>query len=113
MAAPKRRLRFNLETKVMVAVLAVLVILPAITLWIVVQHLHRQMQRDAELALSTARSSFAQALKARAGGLAAGFRSGRFDSRFLQVVRLGDPATIKTYLMEVLQEYRDETELAL
>jgi two-component system NtrC family sensor kinase len=89
------------------------VILPAITLWIVDQHLHQQMRRDAELALSTARGSFAQALKARADGLAARFRSGRFDTRFLQVVRLGDDATIRTYLLEVLQEYRDETELAL
>ncbi|HUR57390.1 MAG TPA: ATP-binding protein [Opitutaceae bacterium] len=113
MAAPNRRLRFSLETKVMVAVLAVLVTLPAITLWIVDQHLHEQMQRDAELALTTARGSFAQALKARADGLAARFRSGRFDTRFLQVVRLGDAATMKAYLDAVLEEYRDETELAL
>ena len=57
MAAP-RRIRTRLETKVMAAVLAVLVVLPAVTVWEVNRRLHEQMARDAELALSTASAAF-------------------------------------------------------
>ncbi len=97
----------------MVAVLAVLVALPLTTLWIVDRHLSEQVQRDADFALTGARSSFLAALKARNEELAARIRSGYYDQRFLAVLGLEDAATMQAFLQEdVLGEYRD-TEIVL
>jgi len=113
MTAPSRGPRVRLETKVMVAVLAVLVALPITTLWIVDRHLQEQVRRDADFALAGARTSFLQALKARNDELAVRFRSGFYDQRFLAILGLNDAATMQAFLQEdVLGEYRD-TEIVL
>jgi signal transduction histidine kinase/ActR/RegA family two-component response regulator len=114
MAEARPRLRLTLQTKVMVAVLVVLVALPAITLWIVDGQLHRQMQFDAELALSTAQQAFVQNLKARTDGLEARFRTGASDARFSRILRLGDAPTMEDFLKrDLLDEFHDDTEIAL
>jgi signal transduction histidine kinase/ActR/RegA family two-component response regulator len=113
MRASSRGLRASLQTKVMVPVLAVLVLLPLLSLVIVDHWLREQMQRDANLALATAQQSFVQALQGRAEELATRFRSGRFDYRFMQVVRLGDAATMRAFLADLLEEFHDDTEIAL
>src|SRR3954471_3056364 len=114
MAEPARSYRFSLQAKVMAAVVAVLVALPIITLVIVDQRLRDQMQLDANLALSTARASFVQALKMRNNELALRFRSGLYDQRFLKILlEVKDAATMQAFLQQdVLSEYHD-TELAL
>src|SRR6266498_1472620 len=98
MAETRRSVRVRLETKVMVAVLAVFITLPAITLWMVNQRLREQMHRDADLALSTARSSLEQALRLRTNELATRFQTGLLDPRLLQIIRLNDKATLKDHL---------------
>src|SRR3954469_15504197 len=114
MAEPARSYRFSLQAKVMAVVVSVLVALPVITLIIIDQRLQEQMQVDAELALSTASKSFLQTLKLRSDDLASRFRTSTGDTRFLQIVRLGDAATMKDYLRRaVLDELRDDTELAV
>jgi two-component system, NtrC family, sensor kinase len=115
MAELRRRLRTRLETKVMVAVVVVLVALPVIMLWTVDRRLREQMQRDADVGLSTARSSFEQSLRIRSDALTARFGSGiAFDQRFLTILGelKGDPPTLEAYLRDFLNDYPD-TDLAL
>ncbi|MDO8543280.1 MAG: ATP-binding protein [Opitutaceae bacterium] len=111
---PQSRIRLRLETKVMITVVAALIALPTVTLWLVDQRLREQMQLDADLALSTAKGSFEQALKLRSEELAMRFRTWLQDSRLLTILRLGDPATTQDFLQtSVLDEYRDDTDFAL
>ena len=70
--------RVRLETKVMVAVLTILVALPTITVWLVDRYLREQVQKDADLALSTAQASFVQSLKTRNEELTSRFRANFF-----------------------------------
>ena len=115
MSVPPPSSRVRLETKVMAAVLAVLVALPAITVWIVDRYLSKQVQRDADLALSTARSAVVQGLKTRNEELAMRFRTSFFenDRRFIKVLELNDEATMRAFLEDyVLTEFRD-TEMAI
>jgi two-component system, NtrC family, sensor kinase len=112
--ALNRRFGTRLETKVMAAVLAVLVALPAITLWEINRRLHEQMARDAKLALTTAQEAFEKSLRVRTDALAARFNSGiTFDSRFLKILELSDAPTMSVYLQrDVLGDFPD-TEIAL
>src|SRR3954469_25803802 len=113
MSAARLTRRFSLETKVMAAVLAVLIILPAVTLLSVNRQMYAQMQRDAELALSTARQSFLQGMRIHSKELKTRFLPGLGDYRFLRILRLNDAATLKDHLLrEHLQVYADDTELA-
>lgn len=105
-----RRRRLSLETKVMAAVLAVLILLPAATLWVADQKLREQLRADADLALGTAQRAFAQQLRMRTDELAARFRPSFFayDSRFLKILELRDPPTMRQFLLDdVLHEHRD------
>lgn len=114
MSALRRSFRLSFEVKVMVVVLAALVSLPAITLWLVDAQIRRQMEIDAQLALSVARDSFVRSLQIRTHALAARFRTGANEPRFLTIVRLGDAPTMQGYLKrDVLDESGDDTELAL
>lgn len=113
MSAPRQAFRVSLQTKVMAAVLAVLLALPALTLWLVNARITRQMELDARQALAIAHESFARTLKIRTDALAARFRTGASDQRFLRILRLEDAPTMQEYLREALEEFRDDTELAL
>src|SRR5690242_4337871 len=98
MAEPRRPVRVRLETKVMIAVLAVFVTLPALTLWMVNRRLREQRERDAQLGLTTARSSLEQALRLRTNDLSTRFQAGLLGAGFLQIIRLDDAPTLKAYL---------------
>ncbi len=111
MSESSRPFRLSLQAKVMAAVLTLLVVLPAITLWVVDRSLTRQTQEDAGLALTTARAMFLQSLGNRAEALVTRYRGVASDSRFLRVVRLDDAKTMQAHLRDVLDEFSDETEL--
>src|SRR3954465_15468638 len=113
MAAPRRTLHVSLEAKVMLAVLLVLIALPAITLLMVNERISQQMRSDADLALRTARTSFVQALRYRADELALRFRAGSSDARLQTILGLNDAPTMRVYLNEVLEDFHaDDTEVA-
>ena len=96
----------------MVAVLTVLVALPTITVWLVDRNLREQVQRDADLALSTARASFLQAMQTRNAELAGRFRISLRDPAFRQILRLNDSATLENHLTEYVLVEMGDTELA-
>jgi len=114
MAGARRVSRVSLETKVMVAVLVVLVALPAVMLWLVDRRMQQQIAVDADIALQTARGSFLQGLDGRKRDLISRARAATGDQRFLRIIRLQDAATMQDFLRRsVLDELQDDTELAL
>ena len=111
MVALIRRMRFSLQAKVMAAVLTLLIVLPAVTLWVVDRSVKRQTREDEVQALVTARKVFLQSLGNRAGGLVSRYRNVVSDSGFVQVVRIGHADTMQAYLRDLLNEFSDDTEL--
>jgi two-component system, NtrC family, sensor kinase len=112
--AARPKVQFSLETKVMMAVVAVLVALPALTLWIVDTHVTRQIRIDATMSAATARESFEHELGMRAEELALRFRNiADTDSAFLSVLRLVDNPTMREALKQrVLDQFRDTEQVA-
>ena len=113
MDLPVRQPRFSFQTKVLAPVLVALVLLPALTLWIVNRYLNRQMQDESRQALLTAEGVFLNSLEIRTRNLASRFRNAVNDPRFKATARLGDSKTLTNYLRELLDELRDENELIL
>ena len=111
MPVSSRLLRLSLQTKVMAAVLTLLVVLPAITLWVLDVSVRHQTKDDAGQDLTTARVVVVQSLGNRADGLVARYRNVVSDSRFQNVVRLADTNTMRSYLRDLLEEFSDDTEL--
>jgi signal transduction histidine kinase/ActR/RegA family two-component response regulator len=95
----------------MVAVLSLLVLLPAVTLWVVDQRISAQTRDDAGLALNTAKAFFVKSLDNHAEGLVARQRNILNDSRFQRIVRLDDDATTRAFLRDMLDELADDTEI--
>lgn len=104
-------MRLSLQAKVMAAVLTLLILLPATTLWVVNHRITQQTQDDAGLALITARAFFQQSLDNRAASLAPRYRNAVNDTRFQQIVRLKDNETMRQYLRSLRTELADDTEL--
>ncbi|MES1167201.1 MAG: hypothetical protein ABUL68_04290, partial [Pseudomonadota bacterium] len=69
MAQPAQKVRLSFQLKVLLPVLAALVLLPAVTLWIVNGYLSRQMQEEARQSLQTAEAVFLNSLDIRARDL--------------------------------------------
>ncbi|MDB6095312.1 MAG: hypothetical protein JWM32_2874 [Verrucomicrobia bacterium] len=121
MAATMRKFRISLQAKVLMAVLALLVTLPAVTLWIVDRRISRQTREDASRALETSRAVFLQSLNSRQEGLVARYRNTVNDSSFLRIMRLelpnsgkGPMSTMEDYLRRLLvDEFSDDTEALL
>jgi hypothetical protein len=65
MPQSRPRLHFGFQTKVLVPVLALLVLLPALTLVIVTRHIGEQMEAEASRTLTTANGVFRQSLAIR------------------------------------------------
>ena len=104
-------MRFSFQTKVLLPVLAALVLLPTVTLWIVNQSMTKQLDAEAHQNLNTAEAVFLNSLDIRARALVARFRNVVNEPRFKATAQLGDPKTLNRFLRELLDEWRDETEL--
>ncbi len=108
MAQPEHKVRLSFQLKVLLPVLTALVLLPAITLWIVNSSISRQMEDEARKSLQTAEAVFLNSLEIRARNLLSRFRNAVNDPRFKAVAKLGDPRTLTDTLHEMLDELRDE-----
>jgi signal transduction histidine kinase/CheY-like chemotaxis protein len=73
MSEPEHKLGFSFQTKVLVPVLAALILLPAVTLWIVDRYISNQVQEESGHTLATADTVFRQTLEYRARDLLARF----------------------------------------
>lgn len=75
MAEATRKARTSFQTKVLVPVLAILVLVPAVTVFIVNQHLDKEMQVQAQQTLMTARAVFRRSIENQQHDLVARFRN--------------------------------------
>jgi len=107
----------SLQAKVLITVLALLVLLPAVTLWVVDRQITRQTREDAGRALRTARAVFLQSLGNRNDGLVSRYRNVVNDARFTLTLRnvaaKDRAANLKSLLAELLKEFSDDTEVLL
>ncbi len=111
MAQPRHPVRLSFQLKVLLPVLAALVLLPAITLWIVNRYISQQVLAEARQALDTAEAVFLNSLDIRSRNLVSRFRGLVNEPRFKGNVSTGDPKTLNIYLRDLLDEFQDETEL--
>lgn len=109
--APRRRLSF--QVKVLLPVLAAMVLLPAITLWIVDGAITKQVEDEAQKALSTAESVFRQTLDFRAREVLNRFRNAANEPSYRAITQLpakteASQATVRKFLKERLESYGPE-----
>jgi signal transduction histidine kinase/ActR/RegA family two-component response regulator len=108
MSAAPRKFRFGLQAKVLIAVVGFLVLLPAVTLWIVDRHITRQMEDEALRTLFTAESVFAKSLENRNRGVLSRYQSVVAEARFKVTAELGDPKTLEGLLRNVFEDSPEE-----
>jgi two-component system NtrC family sensor kinase len=119
MARPEQKLRFSFQTKVLLPVLAALVLLPAITLWIVNRSMTQQVQGEARQTLASAETVFQQLLELRTRDLVSRFRGAVNESSYRSlalIVASDDPKareTIRNFLNERLEAYGEDCEALL
>lgn len=106
-------LRLSFQTKVLVPVLGVLVLLPVVTLWIVGRHIDAQARSDAAQRLVTTRSVFAATMDFRARTLLGRYRTLANEPRFRAAAQVADVRTLNDSLDRLLIEVGEETTLAL
>ena len=104
-----RPLRTSLQAKVLSAVLALLVLLPAAMLWVVNRQITLQTHDDASRSLTLARAMLLQSLNNRRDSLVAAYRNVENDTRFRRVVNIGHAPTLRSILNDVLEEFGNET----
>jgi len=104
MAPAQRRFRLSLQTKVLVAVLGFLVLLPVLTLWIVNGHMERQMEDEARQTLATAEAVFLKSLDNRSRAILERYRTVVEEARFKVTAELADRRTIDGLLLSVLED---------
>ena len=102
--------RWGLQAKVLVAVTGFLVLLPALTLWIVNRHITRQMEDEALQTLTTAESVFAKSLENRNHSFLSRYKSVVDEARFKVTAEIGDPKTLEGLLGNLLQDSPEEHE---
>lgn len=112
-AAASRFPRLSVQTKVLVPVLLFLALLPAITLWIIDEHITQQVQVDSRQTLATADTVFLKSLEIRAGDLLARYRNEANNPNFRALTLKQDArATINAYLGDLLEKFSGD-EVAL
>ena len=82
MSAALHRLRVSVQAKVLLVVLGFLVLVPAVTMWIVDERLGRQMHEEARQTLVTAEAVFRKSLDLRADSFLLRYRSLAGEARF-------------------------------
>ena len=117
----KLRSRFELSfgTKVLVPVIASMVVLLAISVWIVNRRLGQQFQAEATRSLTTADAVFRNSQKIHRNNLLLRFRNLPREPRWKAVFQTSDQPTLKDLLPQLLGEHRvdvilyttDQTEL--
>jgi signal transduction histidine kinase len=118
MSSPGRGPRFSFQLKVLVPVLAALVLLPAVTFWIVNGYINRQMQEESRQALATAETIFSKSLESRTKDLRTRFESAVSEKSYYSIaknllngapsVEKGAAETIHGFLADRLKEYGED-----
>jgi two-component system NtrC family sensor kinase len=102
----KLRAKFfmSFRAKVLVPVIAVMVLLLAVTVWVVNQHIATQAEADARESLATANAVFKNSRVIRDRNLFVRFRNLSKEPRFTTTLLKTDSATIRAYLLGTMTE---------
>jgi len=107
------KFRLSFQTKVLVPVVAFLVLLPAITLWIVNGHITRQVHDEARKTLLTAEAVFRDSLNIHGTHLLSRYRTVANEPRLKAASRATDKATMADQLAHLLGEMGGDADLLL
>src|SRR5471032_609279 len=104
MTTSGQRFWLSLQAKVLIAVISFLILLPAVTLWIVNDHMQRQMEDEARETLVTADAVFLKSLDNVTRNFLAHYGSVAEEARFKVTAGLADPKTMDALLLSVLED---------
>ena len=115
----RSRFEISFSTKVLVPVIASMVVLLAVSVWIVNRRLGQQFQTEAARSLATADAVFRNSQKVHRNNLLLRFRNLPKEPRWKAVFQTSDQPTLKDLLPQLLGEHRvdvilyttDQTEL--
>lgn len=105
--------RLSFQTKVMLAVLVVLVPLPVLTVWIVSDRIGVQMLDEARQTLISAEDGFVKSLEVRSKIFSSRYQIVANEARIKVVADLGDQKTMDRLLRDVLHEAPEDNQVIL
>src|SRR4051812_22127605 len=105
--------RLGVRTKVLLAVLGFLVLLPVLMVWIVSRQTSQLVQEQARQALTTAEVVFRNSLEVRDRNWLTGYRNAVVQQSFKSAVTLNDHPTMNASLGELLGRPNEEAEAML
>ena len=111
MSSTRPRFRFSVQAKVLFVVVQFLVLLPAVTMWIVDDRLRRQMLDEAQQTLVTAEAVFRKSLDARADNFLLRYRSLANEARFKVTAGIADAKTMSRLLHDLAADSPGEHEV--
>jgi len=106
-----RRTRLSFQTKVLVAVLVVLVPLPVLTVWIVSDRIGVQMLDEARQTLASAEDGFVKSLEIRSRSILSRYQVVANEARVRVSADLADRRTMEHLLGELLNEAGEDNEV--
>src|SRR5262245_24345262 len=99
---PPIHLRLSFQAKVLLPVVGIMVLLVALTMWVVSRRISAQLQREAAQSLITAEAVFRNTLAIRTKNLLLRFRNLPNEPRYLAALQTAEPKTIQHFLEELL-----------
>ena len=105
--------RLSFQTKVLLAVLAVLVPLPVITVWLVSDRIGVQMLDEARQTLTSAEDAFVKSLEIRARAAMLRYQAVANEARVKVTAGLNDSKTMDWLLRSLLSEANDDSEVMI
>jgi two-component system NtrC family sensor kinase len=109
----RRRIRLNFQTKVLAAVLVVLLPLPALTVWIVSDRIGLQMLDEARQTLLSAEDTFVKSLEIRARSILSRYQVVANEARVKVTADLADQRTMERLLRDLLNEASEDNAVIL
>src|SRR5689334_18244253 len=94
----------SFQTKVLIPVIGLLIVLFSITIFLVNRRLSTQVERNARQTLSTAEGVFRNSLEIRTRNLQLRYQNVANEPRLKAVAQLGEPKTMTVQLNELLEE---------
>ena len=120
MDEPRHRVGLSFQLKVLLPVLSALVLVPAVTLWIVNEYISRQMQEESRQTLNTAENVFQQLLELRTRDLLSRYRNAVNETSYRSLAPVvGEretttrATTLRKFLNERLEAYGEDCEALL
>ena len=102
MRRPTTPTHLSFQAKVVIPAVGIMVLLVAVTMWVVNGRISRQLKREAAQSLITAEAVFKNTLGIRTKNLLLRFRNLPNEPRYLAALQTAEPKTIQHFLEELL-----------